>query len=110
MKLVYRIEDKNGDGMYSSHGISDDNHSGGESPIAEFQNEVKKGFHFFCFEHIEQIKKWITDSDCKLYLQMEGFSISVYSVDPDELIKDENQAVFNKKNSKKIMSIPLTII
>lgn len=124
---IYRIENKNGGGLYDGAGFSimarNVNEGANTQPcpsteptfmsIFDFQNryipnDYKRSWNF-AFTSVEQLKNWINCADKIKELKMFGFEIYEMEIPENFVIFGEKQTIFknDKILSKKIYEEPL---
>lgn len=101
MTLVYRVENKHGEGMYTGRrsihecpGFDHDvyNHP---APSSRMLSHSFSGY-LFGFESLEAARKWLYEDEWLIWLDDQGYMISVYQINDDYQIYKENsqQLVF----------------
>lgn len=108
---VFRVEDPNGKGPYSSsmtneilyNKLSSKNESR-PSPKRD-GIEIRPGIDVCGFDSIEKLKQWF--HGCRSDLRKAGFYVAIYEVDAKEIKFGRRQVIFPKSTNRlEICSIP----
>ena len=117
-KLVYRIEDRLGNGPYMGKTSSDSswhrksicNHNAEKRPgphqcnIMREMSDYHLGRYHFAFSTMKQLERWFTKTDREL-LHEDGYHISVYRVPREYYINATNQCIFVRRHSILVETI-----
>lgn len=111
-KLIYRVEDSAGDGLYTSeHGkcYAEMYELDGRHPSPHNDPALARKVHDFLgkyggarfgFCSLEQLKFWIYKRDWWDKLDAEGFVISMYLVPEQYCLLGNTQAIFNREKAE----------
>ncbi len=108
---IYRIEHKDGRGVYVAGGASDmssDRHPGPYSDRGlkdKMRLEAwlgrKWGDALFGFANVKQMRDWMGDQRLE-YLDRSGFVVRIYVAPPQATLRGSKQVIFLKKSAKLI--------
>lgn len=108
---IYRIEHKDGRGVYAADGLSDrvsDRHPGPYSDRG-LKDKVRLeawlnrnyGDALFGFANVKQMRDWVGDERLE-YLDRNGFVVRIYVAPPQATLRGSKQVMFLRKSAKLI--------
>lgn len=105
MSLVYRLENKDGGGVYCNTGFNAfdrDRHPLPSSDSLLMDNLDDKGIHkfHFAFNSIGQLRNWFYNDEWLIQISDLGIFLSVY--ESDEVYVGYSQVVFFRENAKLV--------
>lgn len=119
--FVYRIEDDKGVGMYHSSKVEGDeycvpvDYDRHPTPFDDSllcnkwreMSVIDRKSHIFGFSSVEQLRNWIYNDLWLKNLHEEGFVISVFSVERENVIEGHTQALFVRDKATSWVSLSI---
>lgn len=114
-KIILRLEDKHGDGIYSKLGYILESKCPNRNPDPFEDENINKIFYkksdikyrrkwYFGFQNHNQIKNWLFEKNDLEQLKKKDFLITEYKVSENFVVESDTQLIFLKEKATKIKS------